>query len=136
MGSQFCFASYSYEDGANIYLEYCGTMSIVFWEYEDSYFRDEHSGKCMAVEHNTGSQGQNVLLWSCNDDGQGSYRMWKYESFGPSPSPPHTPAPVPPQTKGSQIQWTADPFYCLTVKDNEFVQGQNLVLMQCQEGSE
>merc|ERR1712187_544919 len=87
--SRFCVASYSYNDGANIYLEYCGTMSIVSWEYENSYFIDEHSGKCMAVEQNTGSNGQNVLVWSCNDDGQGSYRMWKYGSYGATPPSPY-----------------------------------------------
>merc|ERR1719410_621459 len=125
--SSFCVASWGSNDGANIYLEHCHTMSIVSWEYESGYFKDEHSGKCMAVEHNTGANGRNVLLWSCNDDGQGSYRMWNYDSNAPSPPPA-------PQTRGSPIQWAPNPYYCLTVQDNQFTSGQNLVLMQCQEG--
>merc|ERR1712019_53841 len=99
-----------------IYLEYCGTMSIVSWEYENSYFVDEHSGKCMAVEHNIGSNGQNVLLWSCNDDGQGSYRMWKYGSYGATRPSPYTPSPAVSHAEGSHIQWTANPFYCISVE--------------------
>jgi len=125
--SQFCVASYDDKRGANVYLEFCGAMSIVSWEYESGYFKAEHSGKCMAVEHNTGANGQNVLLWNCNDDGQGSYRMWNYDSYGPSPPPA-------PQTRGSPIQWAPNPYYCLTVQGNQFTSGQNLILMQCQEG--
>ena len=76
--NRYCVAVDSYDNGANIKLEYCGAMSVVSWAYESGYFKDERFGKCMAVESNTGADGQNVLLWSCNDDGYGSYRTWSY----------------------------------------------------------
>jgi len=125
--SRFCIASDGYNDGANIYLEFCSRVSIVSWEYKSGYFKDVQTGKCMAVEHNAGATGQNVLLWSCNEDGQGSYRMWNYDSDGPNR--PHAS-----QTRGSPIQWAPNPYYCLTVQDDQFTSGQNLVVMQCQEG--
>merc|ERR1712151_496693 len=126
--TSYCVAPDGGADGANIALRRCDGPGISDqkWSYENGFFKSSFYGKCMAVEHNEGSNGQNVLLWTCSEDGYGSYRKWIYHRNEPSALP--TAAP---EYGDASIRWSTDPSYCLSVNANTFFDGQNMQIWKC-----